>query len=69
MVHGLLTVVTSLVAKAIVAHRLYSMGTVIMALGLTAPWRVEPSQIRDRIHVPALARRFLTTEVHINIFY
>ena len=50
--------------KAIVALRLYSMGSVIMALGLTAPWHVEPSQIRDRIHVPALASRFLPLDHH-----
>ena len=38
-------------------RKLESKGAVVVAPGSAVPWHVEPSQVRDRIHVPCLGKQ------------
>ena len=42
-----------------VLHKLESKGAVVVAPGSADPWHVEPSQVRDRIHVPCIGKQIL----------
>ena len=58
VVHGLLTAVTSLVVEL----RLWCRGFSTVAIHrLIVPWHVGSSWTRDRVCVPSIGRRFLTT--------
>ena len=52
---GLLIAMASLVAE----HGLWSVGSVVAAHGLVAPWLVEPSRSRDQTDVPCIGRWIL----------
>ena len=45
--------------SVVVAHRLYSAGSVVVVHGLVALWHVGSSQTRDQTCVPCLGRHIL----------
>ena len=66
-VHGFLTAmgfswgawVLGIQALLAVVCKLESKGAVVVALGSAVPWQVEPSQVRDWIHVPCISKHIL----------
>ena len=57
--------------SVVASHRLWNACSVVVAMGLFAPWHVRSSRTRDSIHVPCIDRKILnrwtTREVPVPI--